>query len=272
MRSLPDNAAKTKSQRKQEHNFGTLDPRLLAVVRLVNADGSPRSDSSDTVTGVMTDGDLELSSQYSTPFENSNPEQKFPTLLGMIQSGQFVASLGAVAGNVIGEGYVDKALELTGVNGLTRRLGDKVEALQGRSNLTKVNSTQIFVSTQPVGISCTLFFRAWRDAGTEVEDQVRRLEEWAVPEFLSKKGILENFSESPSLLGLFPSKIPPFVSLTYGGVTITPLILESVGSPLVVERDQNAKRLAVSVQCRFVSRQAWDANDVRRLYGVPAIK
>lgn len=272
MRSLPDNAAMAKVQRKQEHNFGSLDPRLLAVVRLVNPDGSPRSDSSEVVTGVMTDGDLELSSQYSTPFENSNPEQKFPTLLGMIQSGQFVASLGAVAGNVIGEGYADKALELTGVNGLARGVGDKLESLQGRSNLTKVNSTQIFVSTQPVGISCTLFFRAWRDALSEVEEQVRRLEEWAVPELLSEKGILESISANSSLAGLFPSKTPPFVSITYGGVTATPMLLESVGTPLVVERDQNARRLAVSVQCRFVSRQAWDARNVRSLYGVPSRK
>lgn len=269
MSNLPDNIAKGRKQASPGHNYGSLDSRLLAVIRLVDSSGNPIPSEDETVVGVLTDGDLEFASQYSTPFENSNPEQKFPTLLGMIQSGQFVASLGEVAGNVIGEGVTNKLLEMSGVNGLASSIGDKIEGLQGRSNLTKVNSTQIFVSTQPVALSGTIFFRAWKNAAAEVEEQVRRLEEWSLPRFLSAKGIVQSATDKASLESLFPSIIPPFVSVDYGGKRYAPMILESANSPLVVERDQKGNRLAVSVQCRFVSRQAWDANDVRRLHGVP---
>lgn len=274
---LPANIAKALRPARPKHNYGSIDPKLKAVIRLVMPDGSPVV-ASPEIVGIMTDGDLEIASQYSTPFENSNPEQKLPTLLGMVQSGQFVASMGSVVQNARNSGtlpgfLIDTAAsgigligQLTGMSEIATDLGKKIESLQGKSNLTKLNSTQIFVSTGSIGLSCTIFFRAWADAAREVEENVSLLQEWALPSELYANGLLESFSKGFKLEQLFPSTTPPFVSLTYGGQTFAPMILESVNAPLVVERDQNGNRLAVSVQCQFVSRQAWDAKDVRHLY------
>lgn len=264
---------------KPAHNYGSLDKSLVAVIRRVTKDGKAIHDSEE-VYAILTEGDLELASQYSSPFENSNPEQRYPTLSGMLQSGDMVDSIGRIAGgpNGVMTAMADVtkaggalAIPMAGAMaavGAVVGLGEDLRSLEGRSAFTKVNSTQIYTSTQPVRLSCTLFFRAWRNAKTEVENQVHLLQEWVLPAELSKTGALENLfnpNQKGILNSLFPSTMPPFVSLTYGGKKYTPMLLESVNTPIVVERDQQGNRLALTVQCAFVSRTSWDKNDLRKL-------
>ena len=290
------------------HYYGSLDPKLVAIIRRVTKDGKSIHDS-EKVYAILTEGDLELASQYSSPFENSNPEQRYPTLTGMLQSGDMVDSIGRVAsgspsaymaylqkeaasGNPLAVAAYAMASMIGGPKAMMESITnaaangnplgvvpyaaatgisnafDTMKTLEGKSTFTKVNSTQIYASTQPVRLNCTLFFRAWRNAKTEVENQVQLLQEWVLPVELSKTGALENML-SPNgkgfIASLFPSTMPPFVSLTYGGKTYTPMLLESVNTPIVVERDQRGNRLALSVQCAFVSRTSWDKSDLRKL-------
>lgn len=42
------------------------------------------------VTGIAIDADMAVESQYNSPFENSNPESRLPTLMGMLQGGDWV--------------------------------------------------------------------------------------------------------------------------------------------------------------------------------------
>lgn len=292
-------------EKQNGSSYGSLDPKLLAKITLVDKRGQRINDAAE-VFAIMTDGEFELGSQYNSPFENQNPDQRFSTFAGLLQSGDFVPSAKTLGGGVLdllmplaeGAGYLgEKALgvarsglagpggmlvasiidELTkpvvaGTNSVLKagaRAGESaLNGLEGRTTLSKLNSTQIFVSTTPVKISCTLFFRAWANAYYEVEQQIQRLQEWALPQELSETGVITSLAQKFELKSLFPSIIPPFVSLTYGGLTYTPLFLESVGAPLVVERDESGNRLAASVTCSFVSRQAWDKTDVRKLYKV----
>lgn len=288
MKSPPDNAPEGKVEKQNGSSYGSLDPKLLAKITLVDKKGNRVNDAPE-VFAIMTDGEFELGSQYNSPFENQNPDQRFSTLAGMLQSGDLVPSLGTIGGGVaslfkpvagavesaakailpeyvfsIGSVAADAFMEqASGVAGAATK---RLNSLEGRTTLSKVNSTQIFVSTTPVKISCTLFFRAWANAYSEVEQQIQRLQEWALPQKLSETGVITSLAKDFSLESLFPSIIPPFVSLTYGGLTYTPLFLESVSTPLVVERDGNGNRLAASVTCSFVSRQAWDKNNVSKLY------
>jgi hypothetical protein len=146
-------------------------------------------------------------------------------------------------------------------------LGSALQQLEGKTNLTKVNSTQIFINTKPIDLSITLFFRAWKDAKKEVEEPASWLERWAVPVSLSTTGTAVNVSEKGLLGGLFPSLVPPYVALQHAKKTFLPFTIRNVSRPFVVERDSNMNALAYVVTAQLSSRTAWDAADIKNLYG-----
>lgn len=234
------------------------------------------------VRAIMTEGEFTVESQYVSPFENSNPESKLPTLLGMLQSGEAAQALGQITSNaanskdssVTGKavnmgvqavaGLGDIGAETLGYSSLSAA----IESVKGRTNLTKVNSTKVFVSTDSITIPITLFFMALKDAKKEVDDQIRMLEQWSLPTALSEESLLVTVGREKNLSGLFPSTVPPFIAMTYGGKTYVPFLIQSVSRPLVVPMDKDANTLSISVQMTIVSRQAWDAGSIKKLYGV----
>lgn len=301
MPTFPDNFPKANNQKKKGANYGSLDPRLIAEIGLaeeyrIGIDLEGRTareyrplDNGPTVKGILTDADLEMANQYSSPFESQNLEQKFPTLTGGLQTGQLLDTATNVAGGKIdalagqlaaratagGIGGIAASTALVAVEAVQAAGADLMEnlgSLKGKSAFTKINSTQIYLGTSPVKISATLFFRAWADAAEEVERQVQRLQEWASPAYLSRTGAVENLLTGKKIgESLFPSEIPPVLYLLYGGRVYCPLVIESISTPLVVERDQNADRLAVSVQVQFSSLAAWDKGDIRKIRGLQPV-
>lgn len=233
-------------------DFGKISDVLHVRVRLCDKAGAPIN--SLQVVGIAVDGDLSVESQYSTPFENSNPEQRLPTLLGMMQSGDWVNTIASVASNVFG---VDLGAETE----------ESMNALMGRSNLTKTNSTQIFTGAAPVSLNMTILFSAWRSALTEVENQIMQLMKWALPEELYEGSLVASAVENKSLQSLFPSKVPPYVSVHYGGKKYVPMLIQSVNAPIVVPMDKDGNRIQVQVPVHFVSRTAWDALNIDKLRG-----
>ena len=230
--------------------------------------------SQPSVESIFEDADFAIESQYSTPFESSNPEGRLPNLMGMIQSGQASAAFyGFFAAASDPKGFagavsdgVSFAADVTGVaDVLADTLGKAQDALQGlagRSNFTKLNSRQIFTSTNSVRITGTLIFQAWSDAKTEVEDAIEQLQQWALPVELSSKSLLaagfsDGFTES-----MFPSVIPRFVQLQYGGKTYSPMIIENVSAPITAPMNKNGSRIAVKVAITFLSLTAWDAQNI----------
>lgn len=272
---LPDNAPKADIKQADYSRWGKINKNLLCQiykVHKVNKKWEKQGDSS--VEAAITEGNLELASQYSSPFD-ANPDVRLPTLMGMIQSGEAVSAIGGIASSLTQkDGILGAAInglaDLSNKSGLTegvKKIGSAIQSLEGKTNLTKINSIQIFNSTQPVRLSITLFFRAWENAKTEVEAPLSLLEQWALPVYIADKTILEGVAKEGILAGLFPSTAPPMIAINYAGRTYLPFLIESVSSPLVVERDSNLNRLAATVTLSLVSRAAWDAGDIRKLYG-----
>ena len=248
----PVNAPQQTIESLDSSFWGAINKNLLMVIQECSQEGVIVAGAQ--VIGVPIDGDMSLESQYSTPFENSNPEQKLPTLAAMIQDGSWVKTGSEALTNYFGKE-------------LSPETKDQLNSLQGRTNLTKVNSTQIFVSTNPVTLHTTLLFSAWEDAKTEVEDQIKQLSMWALPVKLQKESILGGMMAAKSLLAFYPSIAPTFVAVTYGGKTYKPMVLQSVSVPLVAPMNQGGSRINVQVQLNLVSRTAWDQKDIQGVFG-----
>lgn len=230
--------------------------------------------SQPTVESLFEDAEFTIESQYSTPFESSNPEGRLPNLMGMIQSGQisatyfnFFATVNDPTGasGVVAEGVsaFGKATGVSDFFSATLEEGEKkLQGLMGRSNFTKLNSRQIFTSSNSVRITGSLVFQAWADAANEVEAAVTQLQRWASAKSLSSKslivgGISDGFSEA-----MFPSEIPPMVQLQYGGKTYKPMVIESVSAPITAPMTKDGNRIAVKVQVTFLSLTAWDQQNI----------
>lgn len=237
-------------------DWGVLSPLLLAKLSLCDKDGNAIS-GSPLVSGLAIDADLAIESQYNSPFENSNPESRLPTLMGTLQAGDWVNTVDKVLGNL--------GLGSDGA-GLSDETKAKLNQLEGRSNFTKVNSTQIYVSSSSVRLNLTVFFQAWADAKHEVEHQLACLQQWALPASLSDDTIVSNLADDVSLTSLFPSEVPPFVSFTYAGKRYSPLLIENVSAPLVTPIDSKGNRVVVEATVTLVSRQAWDKRNIKALY------
>lgn len=237
-------------------DWGTLNPLLLAKISLCDKSGKAIS-GSPLVSGLAIDADMAIESQYNSPFENSNPESRLPTLMGTLQAGDWINTVDKVMGNL--------GLGSEG-GGLSDETKAKLNQLEGRSNFTKVNSTQIYVSSNSVRINLTIFFQAWVDARREVEHQIATLQQWALPAKLSEETIIGNLAEEISLTSLFPSEVPPFVSFTYGGKRYSPLLIENVNAPLVTPIDKNGNRIVLETTITLISRQAFDKANIKALY------
>lgn len=230
--------------------------------------------SQPTVESIFEDADFTIESQYSTPFESSNPEGRMPNLMGMIQSGQISAayfSLFAVANDPTGlaSAATDAGAAVAQASGLSDKASEvlsdaesKLQGLSGRSNFTKLNSQQIFTSSNSIRVTGTLVFQAWSDAKTEVEDALQQLQIWSSAKSLSDQSLLVGGLKDGLSEAMFPSIIPPLVQLQYGGKSYSPMVIESVSAPVTAPMTKDGHRISVKVQVTFLSRTAWDAQNI----------
>lgn len=256
-----------------------LNPKLMARIRPVveSRDESGQSSygidqAEPEVIALFEDGEFAIEAQYSTPFESSNPEGRLPNLMGMIQSGQGVAAITALKAATVGGDLgaaavnaVSAGAEMLGVSGAITAANDQLMGLMNRSNFTKLNSRQIYTSSNSVRITGTLVLQAWSDAKVEVEAVMQKLQEWASPKELSKNSLLVGIATEGFSEGLFPSVIPPLVQLQYGGCTYSPLFIESISAPMTAPMTPDGSRIAVRAQITLLSLAAWDKNDIANL-------
>lgn len=248
---VTSNTPEAATKFKNATSLGKLSDLYKMRIRLCDKEGVEQGD--EQVIAVAIDAELSVESQYSNPFDQSNPEHKLPTLMGMLQSGDWVNTLDTAMNSMFG-------IQLSGDK------KEQLNTLQGKSNLTKQNSTNIFVSTQPVSIPATLYFGAWEDAEIEVENQVRLLQKWSLPVELAEGSLVSEFAENMSLESLFPSTVPPYVAIYYGGKRYFPLLINSCSAPMVVPMDGGGNRMQLQVQVNFLSRTAWDAKNIDQIY------
>lgn len=220
--------------------------------------------SQPTIRAFLTDGDINFESQWQTPFENSNPELKMPMLMAGLQTGQALAS-GGVAGTAIRNNFGDAAADF--ISKGFQPLADFAKSVEGKTNLNKVNTTQVFLSTASVHLNLSIFFIALKDARAEVENKLMYLQSWSLPAHLSQGTVLTDLADQ-GIDGLFSGLIPPYITVTTHSKTYIPFILQSVSAPIVAPIDKDGNRLSLTVNLSLISRTAWDAQDVRNLYTV----
>lgn len=225
-------------------NLTGVNPNLIAHITAPNI---------GTVQALVIDSNLSQESTWSTPFENSNPENRLPSLLGSLQSGVASDTVGAATSKL----------------NMGDNLSEALERAAGRSSFTKVNSTQIYVSSQSAQIQMTLLFSAWSDAGLEVEKPLGLLHQMNTPIELSDKSLAQNVltADDLDLHTFLPSLIPPKVTLKYGGRIYKDLILQSFSRPLSGNMDEHGNLMQAEVPIVLVGYQAWDGRDIASMYG-----
>jgi hypothetical protein len=207
-----------------------------------------------------------LTANWQSPFEQSGAETRAPAIMALVQSG----SIGSLA-NLLGKGSED---------GIRSRLSQEItefsQAAQGRSGMTKLNSTQVFTGAAPVKIPLTLHFRAFSDPIAEVRAPIDQLARWTLARQLAANGsivqAIQNFTAGQGFLkSLLPSQAPQMVGLRFGGYAFSPLVIESMTHPLTVPRSSAGDPLHVTVQITLATLTALDQEDwARARRGQPA--
>ena len=206
---------------------------------------------------MFVDGDISIESQWQSPFESINVDNKMPSLMAGLQAG----TLNDAVQNIL-EGVSNNKI----VKGLGFDDGVKIAAalldtsgLKGKSNFTKVNSTQVFLSASPIRLNLTLSLLAYKDALKEVEEPLLELQ---------KMAMMKKLAESLTSAGEpFPSEIPNFVTVTYSGKTYKPMAIENVSAPINGATDANGNRLSASITLSLISytsidKTEWTANGI----------
>ena len=200
------------------------------------------------VQAPLTDGTMDTTLNWHSPFENTGPDQKFSSFSALLQSGGITSLLQAI-----------KELVPAGSQGFVQKGIDSLKALEGKTGFTKLNSTQIFNGMPPVKISATAHFRALNDAVAEVRQPINQLMSWALPRKLSPDGLLVTAAKGdPSL---FPSEIPQIIGMQYADMSLMPLVIEAIPIPLTGPRDRNGVQLSAQITLSIASLSAIDQQD-----------
>ncbi len=244
--------------------WGGLNKSLLASIYPVSAQGT--REPGPEVQSPLSEGNVELSANWQSPFENLGAESKIPAIAGMLQTGTLQSYAETLFGKGTDDGYRAR---------LAQEITEFSREAQGRSGMTKLNSTQVFTGAPPIKIPLTLHFRAFDNPASEVQAPIDQLSRWSLARQLAANGSLvqaiQNFTQGQGFLkSLLPSQAPQLVALRYGGQLFSPMVIESMGRPLTVPRTAKGEPLNVAVQIVLATLTALDAGDwTRSLQGRP---
>jgi len=236
-----------------------LSPHLIASFYEVakDKDGNwARTEKTDpkTVLAPLTEASMEIALNWQSPFEQAGPESKAPALMAMLQSGALQPIVDALTG---------KSKE----GGVQQKSNEFLSQFEGRTGITKLNSTQVFTGMPPVKIQVTALFRAWRDPAKEVEAPFNKLMEWALPIELSKDGsVLARAAETAKgemgyIEALMPSRSPTRIAMKYKGRLYSPLVIESIGQPMNSPIDSNGRYVELAIPMTLCTLTALDRTD-----------
>lgn len=241
-----------------------LSPHLIAGFWPIKKDGNGVWQRSEpqTVLTPLTEASMEVSLSWQSPFEHSGPESRAPTLLAMLQSGALQPIIDAVFNR---KGNVEDA---TGFfSEAQRKSNEFVRQFEGRTGITKLNSTQVFNGMPPVKFQVTALFRAWDDPAKEVEEPFSKLMEWALPVELSPDGsVLARSAQSVRgelgfIDALVPSVAPTVIAMKYKNRIYSPLVIESISKPLASPVDASGRYVELSVPMTLGTLTAIDRDD-----------
>ena len=250
-----------------------LIAKIYPVQQKENSEEYFYSEADLMVAAPLTDGNLDLTLNWQSAFENTGTDSKLPAISQLLQSGQASVMLNLIAGLFPS----DPDSKIGKVNAALKETAKQAEVLKGRTGITKLNSLQVFTGLPPIKIPITMYFRAWADPMKEVESPINQLFAWALPQDLANSSVLAGALEKilegkvPDLNTVFPSTIPRFVALEYGGRTYKPLVIESIGHPLVLPRSKDGAMLSASVQLTLATLTAWGKDDYELSSSIPKV-
>lgn len=245
--------------------WGHLSPHLFARIFPCDSKGAEimgeRGESS-AILAPATEVQFESTLNWQSPFENSGPESKAPTVMALLQTGQ-IATVANSLQAVLPDGVVgDFAKDLAGK---TERWA---KSLEGRTGITKLNSRQVFSGMPPIRITFQLHLRAVNDAEAEVMALYQKLLMWAWPQKLAENGIVSEVltSDEGIIRAMFPSLAPQMVGFKYGNNRYMPMVIESVGNQLDGPMDREGRPIYRSVALTLATLTALDTNDVPKIF------
>lgn len=237
-----------------------LNPHLLGQIYKLRKSGSTweQDPSTPTVVGALTEASMEIALNWQSPFENSGTESQAPALAAMLQSGALQPLLTALGGDA--------------QEGVSANMRDKANAylsdFEGRTGITKLNSTQVFNGMQPIKITATLLLRAWRDPMEEVERPMAQLMDWLLPQELSAdgsviaRGVNTARNENTGMVEmLMPSLAPVPVALRYKNRLYRDLVIEAVTLPMDSPINAQGNFVQLALPLTLCSRTAIDRTD-----------
>ncbi|WP_241120551.1 hypothetical protein [Achromobacter xylosoxidans] len=237
-----------------------LSPHLIASFWPVERAGSGshywrKIEGQPTIMAPLMDANIEMTLGWQSPFENAGADKGVPAISSMLQSGAIQPWVGSEKGK------------------------DFVGKFEGRTGITKLNSTQVFAGMPPVKITAIALFRAWRDPYKEVMEPVNMLIQWALPQELAPDGpIMSLLSaakeiaqgkplDEASARALLPSIAPSKLAMKYKGVLYSPMVIESIGYPIGSPVDKNGNHVELAVPLTLCSLAAIDRSDWRGAIG-----
>jgi hypothetical protein len=224
-----------------------LSKHLIASFWEVDRKGK-RLDPNLTVQAPLLDGNFEATLNWQSPFEQSGPESKAPALLAMIQTGELQSIIDATP---------------AALADLKKSSTDFLQSVNGRTGITKLNSTQVFTGMPPVKIPMTLLFRAWHNTIIEVENPFNQLMKWALPVDLAEDGSrVVSLARGKNFIdAMLPSVSPTMIAMQYKNRIYSPLVIESISWSLTAPVDRGGDYIEATVPMTLATLTAIDRND-----------
>jgi hypothetical protein len=261
--------------------WGGISPHIIGKLVAWNpnaggkdSNGNPKGDvmnGSPVVMAPVTDLNMELSLNWSSPFESSGPESRAPTMMAMLQSGQAGPLVNAL-GNMVKSGLTGTALQEKSAS-IQQSAITAQQNMMGKTGITKLNSTQVFSGMPPVKLSMTFHFRALANPGSEVIKPYSQLLQWALPKKLAANSTLtevakeaaNNGSVTQIMSEMFPSLAPQLVCFTHGNNRYTPMVIEHMSCSLSDHLGITGLPIYRAVQISLSTLTALDATDVANI-------
>lgn len=215
------------------------------------------------VSAPLEEGtEIEYQLDWHSPFENANADSKAPAFAAMLQSGILPQSWQSIANGTAKESEL-------GANALAKNLG----LAEGRTGITKLNSTQVFSGMPPIKIPMKILFRAKKDTQKEVMQPIKQLLKWAVPQELAINGPLVNLitgisgSKNSGIEAMLPSIAPRLLGFEYKNRLYQPMVIEQITDPITSPTASNGDYVRAEVNITLCSLTAWGRSDIDNIYG-----
>ena len=207
------------------------------------------------VQAPLTEAQAEITANWHSPFENQTADAKLSSLSSMLQVGGFEAILNSLSKLFGSDSFASSFLASA---------NDRLQTLEGRTAVTKLNSTQVFSGMPPIKVNVTAHFRALLDPLAEVQRPMDQLTKWSLPRKLSEQGLVGNLVDTSQEKGwrtVYPSETPQIVAMQYAGMLFKPLVIEMMPVPITVPRDSAGRPLSSQATMSLSTLSAIDAND-----------